>query len=144
MFVNIQRARFWLGTVCMVMLLVLLSACGSTPNKVEREPGHVVIEMKGMRFSPEEIEVAPGTQIVFVNMDRQRHNVVAGKPEDRVADAVFRSPTLGATEEWAITFDEEGEHDYMCTINNHHLMGMVGRIIVRAEDELPSQPGNTR
>lgn len=129
------RMRRLIRLVSVLMLVMLLAACGSGPSKVEREPGHVVIEMRGMRFVPEEIEVEPGTQIVFVNMDRVTHNVVAGKPGDRVNDAAFRSPTLGATAEWAITFDEEGEYDYMCTINSHHMMGMVGRIIVRSEGE---------
>ncbi len=129
-----MRMRQWMGTLSVVVLAGILAACGSGPTKVEREPGHVVIEMRDMRFVPEEIVVEPGTQIVFVNMDRMSHNVVAGKPGDRTNDAGFRSPILGALSEWAITFEEEGVYDYMCTVNSHHLSGMVGRIIVRSED----------
>lgn len=128
------RTRRWLVVLSVFTLGALLAACGSGPSKVEREPGHVVIEMRNMRFVPEEIVVEPGTQIVFVNMDRVSHNVVAGTPDERVNNAAFRSPVIGATAEWAITFDEEGVYDYMCTVNSHHLSGMVGRIIVRSED----------
>lgn len=125
--------RGFLSGLLLATCVLLLSACGSPSEEapdIELLPNHVVIEMIGLRFSPAEIEVEPGTQVVFVNADRMAHNVVHGVPREDI-DPLFESPTLRGGQKWAYVFDEPGEYPYMCTIASHHLQGMVGRITVR-------------
>lgn len=117
----------------LVTCVMMLTACGSPPDEtpeIELLSNHVVIEMIGLRFSPAEIEIEPGTQVVFVNADRMAHNVVHGIPREEV-DPLFESPTLRGGQKWAYVFDEPGEYPFMCTIAGHHLRGMVGHITVR-------------
>lgn len=100
-------------------------------------PGEVIVEMRRMRFVPEEIRIAPGTTVVFVNADPMEHNVVqttvaglaAREPEG------FRSPSLRPRETFRYTFTEEGIFPILCDIGGHHLAGMVGNVIVTADVE---------
>lgn len=112
---------------------LLLAACGAKPEESEIDllPNHVVVEMIGLRFFPSEIEVEPGTQVVFVNADRMPHNVVHGQPRETSNETLFESPTLRAGQKWAYVFEETGEYPFMCTISGHHLRGMVGTVVVR-------------
>lgn len=123
----------------LVVVALFITACGAQPEQAEIEllPNHVQIEMIGLRFFPSEIEIEPGTQVVFVNADRMHHNVVHGKPRETTDEPLFESPTLRGGQKWAYVFDEAGEYPFMCTISGHHLRGMVGQITVREKQSTP-------
>lgn len=114
----------------------MLAGCGGERERlsVERSDGHVVVELSGIRFQPDEIVVAPGTQVVFVNGDRLTHNVVIDGTEDSDSSRT-QSPLMRYEDEWDIVFTEEGVYDIRCTVNAHDRIGMVGKIIVRAPSE---------
>lgn len=137
----------WTGAIVMVAAVLGLSivaflgsghgvteAVGSTPSVAETPAGggpEVVIEMKGMQFGPQEVRIAPGTTVVFVNEDPVEHNVVHATPATLGrAPEKFRSPELKRGQRWTWTFAEEGTYDILCDIGGHYLAGMVGKIVV--------------
>lgn len=101
-------------------------------------PGEVVVEMRRMRFIPEEIRIAPGTTVVFVNTDSMEHNVVQTSVERLKAREPegFRSPSLRPGETFRYTFDKEGTFPILCDVGGHYLAGMVGMVIVTADAEV--------
>lgn len=123
-----------LSVVVLIALLTVGCQNAAQQVPVQRQAEHVVVEMVGMRFMPQEVVITPGTQVVFVNTDRQPHNVVHGTPGSPQREPLFTSPVLRAGTEWAYVFEDEGEYPFMCTINRHHLAGMVGTIVVRAAE----------
>lgn len=117
--------------VLLMLSAFLIAGCGGEREalRVDRLEGHVVVEMVGLRFVPYEIEITPGTQVVFVNMDRQVHNVVTGSLDDQQAPRE-QSPLMASADEWSFVFNEVGTYEMMCTVAGHNLAGMVGRVIV--------------
>jgi nitrite reductase (NO-forming) len=99
-----------------------------------RETDEVTITIIGNSFSPKVVQVTPGTTVTWINEDAfiymagefsGLHNAVAitDGPER------FASPLLAHGESYSITFEEEGEYDYICTPHPY----MLGRLIVREE-----------
>lgn len=100
--------------------------------------GEVVIELRGMRFEPASLRVAPGTTVRFVNRDPMTHNVVNASRETLgKAPEAFRSPNLGPNESWSVTLDAEGTYPILCTVAGHYLAGMTGEIIVAQDAAEP-------
>lgn len=127
-----------LGIVVIAVALIAMGGIdreGPSAETVLAAPGEVVVEMRRMRFGPEEIRIAPGTTVVFVNADPMEHNVVqttvaglaAREPEG------FRSPVLRPGETFRYTFHEEGAYPILCDVGGHHLAGMVGSVIVTVD-----------
>jgi len=105
----------------------LASAAGPTGDEV-------VVELRGMRFTPDTIHVKPGTTIRFVNRDPVNHNVVHARPETLGrAPELFRSPEIRPNGSWTLTLDEEGTYDILCDLAGHYLAGMVANIVVSAD-----------
>lgn len=96
-----------------------------------------------MRFSPEEIRVAPGTTVVFVNADPMEHNVVQTTPAGLTARDYegFRSPVLAPGEEFRYTFEDEGDFPILCDVGGHFLAGMVGSVTVTGDLEACRRSG---
>ena len=70
-----------------------LAAPASASSGAGSSGDEVVVELKGMRFTPAEIHVTPGTTIRFVNRDPITHNVVNARPETLGREReLFRSP----------------------------------------------------
>lgn len=94
----------------------------------------VIVELSMLRFGPDEIRVAPGTTIRFVNKDAMVHNVVHARPETLGKEPeLFRSPELAPGAGWTLTLTEEGTYPILCDIAGHYLAGMVGTITVTSE-----------
>ncbi len=94
----------------------------------------VVIEMKGNAFYPKIVEVAPGTQVTWVNEDvftygfgetSGVHNAVAmSGPQS------FATSMLAHAERDSVTLTEPGRYEYICAPHPY----MQGRIVVRDLD----------
>jgi plastocyanin len=77
-------------------------------------------------FDAENIQVAPGTQVVWTNNGRQDHDIVPAEdngwgvePADFAPDAVYEH-----------TFDDPGTYRYYCTLHGTAQAGMTGAIVV--------------
>ncbi len=108
-----------------------------TPAKADRpvkfgdDVDEVVIEIKGNSYWPKVVEVAPGTDITFVNEEvftygegetSGYHNAVAIE-----GPTGFATDLLAHAESETVTLTEPGVYDYICTPHPY----MRGRIIVR-------------
>ena len=136
-----NRALSLLGTGLLVGLTLV--ACGSDgddgSDRLTGENGggdlEGVVRMDGDEapvkvldntFNDENIEVAPGTKVVWTNDGRQDHDIIPVdggnwgiEPEDFNAGAVYEH-----------TFDEPGTYRYYCTLHGSEDAGMIGAVVV--------------
>lgn len=104
--------------VGLALVVVLLAACAPATAQPGSSPR---IEIRGHRFSADEVTVPPGTTVTWVNHDDDVHTVTS------TVD-LFRSPGLDADESYIYTFTRPGTYEYYCTL--HPLM--TGKVIVRS------------
>ena len=72
------------------------------------DPG--AVQIADFAFSPEDVEVAPGTELTWTNEDPTPHTVTAD-------DGAFDSGTMDPGAEFAFRFDEPGTYRYACSIH---------------------------
>ena len=113
-------ARFTPGRAVVVAMLLgpvagALLAFGAI---AAQEPNEVVID--NFTFGPQELTVAVGTTVKWVNHDDIPHNVVN-------KDKTFRSKALDTDDSYSFTFASDGTYDYFCGLHPH----MQGKIIVK-------------
>ncbi len=81
-----------------------------------------IVEMKGMKFVPEKLEIKKNDTVVFKNTTTQLHNV-------ETKDKKIKSKMLKKGEEYKHKFEEVGTVAYYC--KPHKNMGMTGTIEVK-------------
>jgi plastocyanin len=79
-----------------------------------------VITIDNFTFAPNELTIAVGTTVKWVNHDDIPHTVVEKKTS-------FRSKALDTDDSYSFTFASAGEFDYFCGLHPH----MVGKVIVK-------------
>jgi plastocyanin len=80
-----------------------------------------LVEMKGMKFIPENITIKKNDTVVFRNTTNTLHNV-------ETKDKKIKSKMLKKGEEFKYKFDKVEKIDYYC--KPHKNMGMVGTVKV--------------
>lgn len=138
-----NRALSLWGTGLLVGLA--LAACGSddasgkdnlTDKGDKDEPLEDVVEIDGTTadvevldnsFTEENIQVKPGTKVVWTNDGRQNHDVV---PIDDDADWGVEPGDFKVGDVYEHTFDEPGTYRYYCTLHGSKTSGMVGAVVV--------------
>jgi plastocyanin len=70
----------------------------------------VSILIKNFDFGPMNVTVAPGTTVVWKNLDGEPHTVAS-------ADGLFRSQALDQNDSYRFTFDKAGTFRYICSIH---------------------------
>ena len=113
-------ARFSPGRAVIVAMLVgpVVGAFVAYGALAAQEPNEVVID--NFTFGPQELSVAVGTTVKWVNHDDIPHNVVN-------KDKTFRSKALDTDDSYSFTFASAGTFDYFCGLHPH----MQGKIIVK-------------
>ncbi|MCO8126516.1 cupredoxin domain-containing protein [Acidimicrobiia bacterium EGI L10123] len=97
----------------LVLAPVLLAACGDDDTEVaDAEPGPT-ITMEQSRYAPDSVEVAPGSEVTFENLDPFAHTVTSAEG----SPLAFDSGELGQDETYVQTFDEAGTYEYFCEIH---------------------------
>lgn len=84
------------------------------------------LDIKLFMFKPSQMEIKPGTTLIWTNQDAIDHSVTAGKPGS--LSGAFDSDFFGQGQTFELTFDEPGTYDYFC--KRHE--SMVGTIVVIA------------
>ena len=107
-----------IGAIGVVALLfAALPETGSTGEA----PGTAAVRIDNFAFSPQSIEVAPGTTVTWTNGDDDVHSVVE-------KDRKFKSSALDTGDTFSQTFTAPGEYDYFCSLHPR----MVGKIVVKS------------
>lgn len=87
--------------------------------------GVVVVKMFKYRFCPSRVEVAPGTTVRWVNIERTSHNAWLKESGQAEPDRLFQG------EFWEFTFQSPGEYPYLCG-PHWQQEGMTGTVVVKA------------
>jgi plastocyanin len=104
-------AALLLGPVIGVMLAFGTVAAQDATN---------VITIDNFTFTPNELTVAVGTTVKWVNHDDIPHTIAN-------RDKAFRSQALDTDDSYSFTFTSAGTFDYFCGLHPH----MVGKVIVK-------------
>jgi plastocyanin len=78
-------------------------------------------------FNDENIQVAPGTRVVWTNNGRQDHDIVAtdGGTGFGVERDEFQPEAV-----YEYTFEEPGTYRYFCSLHGTESAGMIGAVVV--------------
>ncbi len=108
-----MRPRFLL----LLAAAVVFVAAGCGGDGASEPVAATEVEMvKSYRFDPKVIEVEAGQTVTWRNEDNFTHTVqVEGQADHEV----------GQGDSVAITFDEPGTYDYVCTLHRHDMDGTV-------------------
>ena len=95
--------------------LELVPAAAPTDGKT------VEVAISNFTFTPNELTIAPGTTVKWVNHDDIPH-LVAEKA------LAFKSQALDTNDSFSFTFTKPGDVEYFCVLHPH----MIGKITVKA------------
>ena len=116
--VNLPR---WRGLVVGTSAFLALGAAGTYAQQTQqRVGGSAEIAIRGFKFVPPSLTVAPGTAVTWTNNDEEPHNVVS-------PDRVFRSKAIDGGEKFTAVFDKPGTYKYLCAVHPQ----MRGEFIVK-------------
>ena len=117
---RLTTARFTPGRAVVVAMLMgpVVGGLMAYGAIAAQEPNEVTID--NFTFGPQELTVAVGTTVKWVNHDDIPHNVIN-------KDKVFRSKALDTDDSYSFTFASAGTFDYFCGLHPH----MQGKIIVK-------------
>jgi len=76
-------------------------------------------------FSPNVLNVAPGTTVTWTNTDKVSHTITSGKVSDDSAGSMFDSGLVKPGKTFQFTFATAGTYDYFCTVHPW----MVGQVV---------------
>jgi plastocyanin len=122
-----NKGIFFCSCLCLLICFPILDSCSSPSkepidksdsHKQEPQPKTYTVEIVQMMFSPAEIKVKKGDQIVFVNRDMVAHDITEESAKK------WTSSILQSGESWTLVASESS--DYYCSI---HVV-MKGRIVV--------------
>src|SRR5438552_1310179 len=107
-----------LHTLCAVLSMILLSACGGNEGSPTPAPGGtgaqggnqpatVNIDMNGFKFVPDQITVPAGSTVVWTNKEAPKHTVTAD-------DNSFDSGSMSKGNTFSSKFNTVGTVVYYC------------------------------
>jgi plastocyanin len=109
---------------CSMILVSLLFAtitAAEADTSPRLEPAEAkTVQITNFQFEPQELTVAAGTTVAWLNRDQTIHNVVS-------KDGKVASPGLDTDDRYAVVFDHEGDYPYYCALHPH----MTGVVHVR-------------
>ncbi len=86
-----------------------------------------VVTVKDNSFSPETLEIEPGTTVRWVNEGRNDHDIV---PVEQYSDFGVEKEDFAPGDTYEFTFDEPGVFEYWCTLHGTETDGMIGTVVV--------------
>jgi plastocyanin len=89
-------------------------------NAAAVQSAEMAIKIDNFTFTPDTIEVAVGTTVVWTNDDDIPHALA--ETERR-----FKSKALDTGDTYSFTFTTPGSYDYFCSLHPH----MKGKIVVK-------------
>jgi plastocyanin len=110
------KRLLYLVTLSMAALLISASAASAQEE--------MTVSIQDFFFEPDQLTVAPGTTVTWVNDGQTPHTSTAD-------DGTWDSGTLQPGESFSFTFDEPGTYSYLCEIHPE----MTGTVNVSGGDE---------
>jgi amicyanin len=112
-------------THSVIFALLLAGSLASDANAEDKTATNAAVaspavHIDNFAFSPQEITVAPGATVTWVNRDDIPHNVVA-------SNKAFRSKVMDTDQQYSFTFSTPGTYEYFCALHPH----MKGTVIVK-------------
>lgn len=92
------------------------SAESEAPESEEPASEEARVRIDGSNFDPEELTIAAGTEVVFVNADGFTHTVTEGSEGQAVDDPIV-DEEIAQNGTVSVTFDEPGTYDITCEIH---------------------------
>jgi plastocyanin len=116
------KRLLYLATLTMVALLISASAASAQDE--------MTVSIQDFFFEPDQLTVAPGTTVTWVNDGEEPHTTTADS-------GMWDSGTLQPGESFSFTFDEPGSHSYFCEPHPH----MTGTVNVSESDKQACKKG---
>ena len=107
-----QQHRTWKRFAWCAAVLVTLGSAAQAAG--------TTIEVKNYMFSPTELTVSAGSQVIWLNKDGEPHTVVSDT-------GLFRSSAMDTNESFSFKFDKPGTYHFTCSIHPR----MVGTVVVK-------------
>lgn len=114
---------------------VTLAACGDTESDPQEagapEATGAEVTVDLLAFDPDELEVAAGTTVTWLQEDTAAHTIVAGTVEETPGgvspqpDGTFESDLLETGEQFEHSFDEPGTYPYFCSLHPATMRGEI-------------------
>ena len=82
------------------------------------------VRIDGSAFDPEELTIAAGTEVMFVNADGFAHTVTEGTDGQAVDDPIV-DEEIAQNGTVSVTFDEPGTYDITCKIHPSMQMTVI-------------------
>jgi len=117
-----QNRGFRIVTVVAAACAALLAVTALVPASAASPQAAIDLGIRQFAFAPQEITVAPGTKIVWINHDEAPHTVVSN-------DKSFASKGLDTDDKFEHTFEREGDFGYICSVHPF----MTGVVHVRKQ-----------
>jgi len=86
----------------------------------QAQPAAVEVKIDNFSFIPQELTVAAGTKVIWVNRDDIPHTV-------RSTEDKFKSKALDTDDQFTFTFDTPGTYEYFCSLHPK----MTAKVIVK-------------
>ena len=96
-------------------------AAATVTTSGEPAPEQQVIEIANFQFSPADVVVDAGTEVVWRNADTDIHSIIS------TGGLFANSDTFANGESYSVVFSEPGRYDYSCGVHPF----MVGTITVQ-------------
>lgn len=135
--------------ICFGLLILTFSAFFTAPTTAQggdsssADSQEVVIKIKDFSFQPQDIEIAVGTTVRWVNEDIAAHTVTQGEPGNAPGDRAFDSDLRNQGESWNHTFTEPGIYAYYCIPHPFMLGTVTVKGVGDSETETPSPSPST-
>lgn len=131
--------------IVLTMLLVVTAALSALAIAADEEKGpvtvlglvdarqlrqfsnYVEIEIRNWAYNPDQVEVKPGTVVVWLQSDTEPHNVRLYPSENNPLENSVSGPLLRRGQRWAVVFNEPGVYEYLC--DPHDFMYGVVRVV---------------
>jgi plastocyanin len=103
-----------IASLCLVILLSLSSCHPNskvTPNlQSSPQPADFTVKIRNFKFEPENLAIAVGKTVQFVNVDEEPHTATA-------TDGTFNSKALDTDQTWNYTVTKVGTYPYLCSVH---------------------------
>jgi LPXTG-motif cell wall-anchored protein len=96
------KRLLYLATLSIMALLIFAPAASAQDE--------MTVSIQDFFFEPDQLTVAPGTTVTWVNDGEQPHTSTAD-------DGTWDSGTLQPGESYSFTFDDPGDYSYLCEIH---------------------------
>lgn len=88
---------------------------------------YVEIDIRNWTYNPDQVEVKPGTVVVWLQSDTEPHNVRFYPSENNPLETSVAGPLLRRGQRWAVIFNQPGVYEYLC--DPHDFMYGVVRVV---------------